>query len=91
MSIIVCAWCGSSNDAQMGDPGRPGPEPGDVSLCWYCLGLSVYTETEQGRKPTEEEFQEFVTDPDVIKALLAITSARTPGEAARVMGWEDRG
>lgn len=70
-----CPKCGTSNDAATGLTTNNGPQPGDLSLCAYCAWPSVF-DVENGvlgqRSPTDDEWREIETDPDVIVARVRI-------------------
>lgn len=63
------------------------PSPGDLSLCWKCGGISVFTE-DGIRKPTDEEAAEFDQDPDVKKYRYAIAESIRPSEAVQMVRGE---
>jgi hypothetical protein len=74
-----CPYCGKATDADAPAPGTDenvgAPGPGDVSVCFYCAGISIFTETGL-RKPTEDERAELLDDPDVIEAAAAVLGYR---------------
>lgn len=64
-----CPHCTVVNDRHS-LPGMATPKAGDVSICWQCKQLALFTD-EQGtlRTPTQEELAVLMADPDVIKAV----------------------
>jgi hypothetical protein len=72
-----CPYCGRVTDADSQFPTDEDavPGPGDVSVCFYCAGIALYTET-GFRKPTDEERAELLDEPDVIATAAAILGYR---------------
>jgi len=76
-----CPHCGRLNDCHSTtDPSEP--SEGDVSLCWKCGGIAIFTE-DGVRTPTPEEEVQISRDPDVQKFRYAIQEAITPSEAVK--------
>lgn len=49
--------------------GGPTPAAGDVSICFYCAAIGVYTGNGlEVRQPSALELAEFLSDPAVEKA-----------------------
>jgi hypothetical protein len=69
-----CPHCRTvADDYTPFDTADPVPTEGAVSLCVYCLGLSIFTgEGLDKRKPTEAELIEIMADPQVIKAIRVL-------------------
>ena len=50
-----CPHCGKPlNSTAAAEPGVPQPGPGDLSVCWGCVNVIVFT-VDGFRKPTAEE------------------------------------
>lgn len=65
----TCPWCGKLNTVVApadGEASHP-PTDNDVSMCFGCGEVSVFT-NEKLRKPTEQETIEIFTDPEVKQA-----------------------
>lgn len=74
MEPMACPHCGKVNDAQtcITEPGAS-PEKGDVSLCFTCAGVAVFTgEGMTVRLPTDEEAAEFAADGRITGAQAMI-------------------
>ncbi len=84
LHITACPWCGRQNDALAGtaDPADL-PKPGDVSICWGCHGLALFTEDGSLRRAKVAERARLLADPEIQKALAAMNRAVTPLEAVR--------
>ncbi len=52
----ICPNCGKSLD---GITGEGDPEPGCVTICSYCLGMSVFTDTLDLRKFAPGEYEDL--------------------------------
>lgn len=72
---VNCPSCGRPNPAATNvipDDVEP-PAEGDVSICWGCAKLAVFTgEGVNVRACTEEERAEFLADPGVMAAIGAV-------------------
>lgn len=66
----VCPWCGKSASGSTPiDAGKKPPEKGDLNVCAYCVGLSIFTDSGGGlRRPTKVEHRDLLGDPAVIDA-----------------------
>lgn len=62
-----CHGCGSRIDCVTPVEGLERPGPGDVSICWYCGIVAIFTET-GARPPTAAEAMQLAFDPDVRRA-----------------------
>jgi hypothetical protein len=60
------------------------PSEGDISLCWKCGGIAIFTE-DGVRKPTAEEEADISQQPDVKKFRYAIYEALTPSQAIKMV------
>jgi hypothetical protein len=66
----TCPRCGSKNNGYTQATGdERAPEPGDVSLCWECGGMNIFTDDGKVRLPTEEERNHLLAQPDVLEAM----------------------
>lgn len=80
---LHCPYCRRVHELSNGAPGTR-PKPGDVSLCWGCGEVGIFTD-DGIRRPTPEERAEILTDPQVKTARAAILVAVSPQEAAAVI------
>lgn len=83
---IDCPYCGRENDshAPTDDP-EDIPEDGDVSICWGCLNLSIFTEGGSIRPTSPEEDADLRSKPDIQDALMVLSKSPTPSAAADVL------
>ena len=79
-TAIACPYCGRENDSHTSADPRDRPAPGDVSICWGCRQIGLFTDTGV-RKPTAAEPAELEQAPEVRQALAAMREAYTPSEA----------
>lgn len=84
-----CPHCGRVNTEHDGPTPDATPGPGDVSLCWRCGGLGIFT-TDGVRKPTPEEEQELAAAPEIRTARAAIRESYTPQQANQLR-WRNAG
>jgi len=47
-----------------------GPKPGDVTICFGCVGICMFDENLQLRLPTDEEFNEVYQAVAPLQKLL---------------------
>lgn len=80
---LRCLHCGRVNDAHERRPGER-PKSGDVSLCWGCAGIALFTD-DGLRLPTESEAAAIEADPELIAARTAIRAAAYPSQAIGVL------
>lgn len=80
---IACPHCGRVNEAHEGPTPGAAPAPGDVSICWACRGIGIYTE-DGIRLPTPEEDAEIRNEPQLKEALAAIAESYTPRQASKL-------
>jgi hypothetical protein len=83
----ACWACGRPRDAaSAADPAddeSPAPGPGDVSLCFGCSEVAIFTgEGLRTREPTEAERAEVLADPGVVAARGAILVERAERPAS---------
>jgi hypothetical protein len=70
-----CPFCKKSTDCDSQVNGDGVPEVGDVSVCFYCGQVALFTEGGL-RKPSDEERSEILADPDVTAAVGAVLAYR---------------
>ena len=85
----ACPHCWRVNDLHDAANGAT-PKEGDVSLCWGCGGLGIFT-TYGMRKATSDEERALREDPHVRAAQDAIAKSSSPADAVQRMGGGDRG
>lgn len=83
MSEARCPWCGRANDCH-------DEITGDVSICWKCRRLAVFTGPGMLRRPTEAETAELMAHPDVRRAVGAIAESYTPQQAVALTREQER-
>ena len=76
-----CPFCGRAVNRTASFFNDTRPSPGDVSICAYCVQISLFDGNLNLRRPTPEEFtalleddqmrREIVTAQQTIKAALA--------------------
>lgn len=75
----TCPACGKDLDLHESTTGRHDtPKPGDLSLCWGCGSVGVYTESAI-RRPTDDEQEWIGTVPEVQNGLAALGFAWASG------------
>ena len=82
---MICPSCHRDNPehANPSDLGAK-PEPGDISLCFACAAIGIFTE-DGVRKPTDEELAELLTHDNIIQAQKACLESAYVDEA--IDGW----
>jgi hypothetical protein len=81
---MVCPGCGTPNDGALTvtEGHAAPPAPGDVGVCAYCAMVSVY-EVDRQRPITTEEYRELRRDnPDLLRAIEAVTRHPSFGRAS---------
>ena len=74
MSIpVICPYCSAHADRQSNffEDRSPGPSEGDISLCFKCGSLAIFSYDMSLREPTPDEYVEFTKDDRVLKLLRA--------------------
>lgn len=72
----TCPHCGAVSDHTKSVTDKPDgePVPGDVSQCFYCNGLSIFTLTDGGRlicrKATDSETDDVIAGRAIGRAIL---------------------
>jgi hypothetical protein len=70
--ITVCWHCDRPLDAARNIPGQEAtPEPGAISLCFYCGAVAVFEEGLALRAPTEEELDEMRQDNEFMSTYVS--------------------
>lgn len=64
MPVSTCPHCGKQVDRATGI-GAHVPQPGAVSVCVSCAGISVIGDDMQLRLPTDAEYEEFKDEPEL--------------------------
>lgn len=88
---IPCPSCGRSNDFHDSVTDEVNYEDGDVTICWSCHSLAVFLVGPLGaglRKPTVEEFEEYISDPRIIRTLEIMKNEISPVDAVNRMRME---
>jgi hypothetical protein len=77
MSAAPCPRCGEPNDAHTWADG-PATEPraDDVTVCFYCGAVGLFTGTGAVRLPSDSEAAELDRNPNVIAVRAAIIEYR---------------
>jgi hypothetical protein len=87
----TCPHCATDLDAHDGVSGTVTPDPGDVTVCWYCRNLAIFVSGPFGlylRKPTTDEYDECANHPTVLAALGALAVHDSPTAAAKAVRGE---
>jgi hypothetical protein len=75
-----CPHCGKSLDGATDPTGGAVPSPGDLTLCVYCAGVSIFGEDMQLRTATEEE--EMMALPmEQLQSIAAYKKLLQPSKA----------
>lgn len=88
-----CPYCLRENDshAPTGDE-KDTPEPGDVSICWLCRNIGMFTEEGTVRKISPEEDAEIRKHQSITDTLMVLEKAAGPTQAADILrtaqAWE---
>ena len=77
--VIICPRCGKEMDASLAITNDHRPDPGDVSICLYCAGVSLYDDGLRLRLPTAAESLELRADPRIQKAIWAVKEVDADG------------
>lgn len=65
---VDCPKCGRENDRSTGLECARKPEPGDVSVCFGCYYVGIYSDDGTIREPTEDERREMA-EPENAKRI----------------------
>lgn len=82
MTDVTCPHCGRIHEIHGAVTPGATPTPGDVSICWGCTRVAIYTD-DGLRKPTTAEQKAFDAAPDVTAARAAVARQITPSAAIR--------
>jgi hypothetical protein len=72
----ACYACGRLTDCDTQTNGDGVPEPGDVSVCFYCAAVGVYLSDGRIVQPTPAQLAAFMADGDVIQAIGTVLAFR---------------
>lgn len=75
-----CPTCGRTNESHAGPTPDSVPDAGDLSLCWKCRSLAIYTDNGL-RLPTAEELAEYSQLPELKGLLGVMAETMTPSQA----------
>lgn len=67
--MLHCPWCHATSDGAESYEQGVEPEEGDVSICWSCRQISIYTHSLGLRIPNGEEYERAIKNPGVRRAL----------------------
>jgi hypothetical protein len=76
---MKCPYCGHKHDMHT-DFEDHLPRPGDVPICIECAGLQIFVSDTELRKPTKDETDQILQDPDLeyIRTMInAVKKARS--------------
>lgn len=73
--VAACPHCGHKNDCASSLEGKV-PRPGDVSVCFRCVGVGLFTEDLTVRVLTFQEEEELAQDLDLAQLVQALKTAR---------------
>ena len=76
---IDCPHCGRIREVHTGTGDAQGtvPKPGDVSVCFNCLGTSVFDEQLKLRLPTQQEAKEIAATPSFNELMYQLIDLKT--------------
>jgi hypothetical protein len=76
---MTTCWCCAAvlEDQTAVGRGEPDPNPGDVSVCFYCAAVGIYTEDRDIRVPTDAEAARLLNDPEVVRVRAEIVGFRS--------------
>lgn len=79
---MICPFCHRDNPDHS-DPSDPSalPQEGDISICFGCASIGIFTDTGEIRKPTEKELTELLTHDNIIQAQKACLESAYVNEA----------
>lgn len=67
-----CPYCRKVMDGATGITSEAEPDEGDVSICFYCAKVSVFTAEGRLVEPTEEQAATFAEDDVITEAKAAL-------------------
>jgi hypothetical protein len=68
----ACLSCGKISDAVTNPLDDDGPEPGNITICWYCGHIMAFADDLTFRELTSKEAYEIAGD----KVLIRLQKAR---------------
>lgn len=72
MKPSLCKACGYLlEETTDTSPDKRLPLPGDVSLCFNCGHLQIFSDNLSLRDPTDEEIYDLAGDPEMLRAQKA--------------------
>jgi hypothetical protein len=71
-----CRSCGRENDGYTSACALAHPDPGSVSICWYCASVSIFTDELELRAPTDAEMTLMMQDEQIWRIVLSIRAYR---------------
>ena len=76
---VDCPHCGRVREVHTGAGDAQGttPSSGDVSICFNCLGTSVFDDTLKLRLPTQQEAKEIAAIPSFTELMFQLISLKT--------------
>lgn len=70
---VRCPACGAQLDGALATSGRRAPRPGDATLCSYCASALTFDgDPIYLRFPTDDELQEYATDPRMARIRAVV-------------------
>lgn len=86
---LPCPHCSRINENHSHAEGlERARQDGDVSVCWDCRGIGIYTIGALGtalRKPTEAEATEITASPEIRAVLGALAESYDPLQALSLL------
>lgn len=74
---MECPDCGVINEAARQVGGEESPDAGDISVCFSCAGVNIFTgDGINVRPPTPEEWQELMYDELIMKTQERILALK---------------
>jgi len=67
--IVECPYCGRDFNSAISIEGHS-PKPGDISVCLYCAGILVFTETLGYRKMEDGELENLPEEYSDVKETI---------------------
>jgi hypothetical protein len=71
----TCISCGKLNDQATDPLEEVQPKPGDVSICFYCGHIAVFTLDLTLREPNLEEARDIAGNPEILSYQRARAAA----------------
>jgi hypothetical protein len=64
-----CCNCGKEMDGAGSVGGDRGPQPGDISICFYCHHLQIYGGDMRLRELNSDEMHEVAGMPEILQVM----------------------